>query len=58
IKGADWTGNVVGQEWVEAHGGKVVLMPLCSGYSTTNIIDQVIKQTTNNLSSTGESINE
>lgn len=58
IKGADWTGNVVGQEWVEAHGGKVVLMPLCRGYSTTNIIDQVLKQTTNNLSSTGESLDE
>ena len=44
IKGTDWKGNVVGQEWVEQHGGKVVLMPLVEGRSTTNIIDTVIKK--------------
>ncbi len=44
IKGADWQGNVVGQEWVEAHGGRVVLMPLEAGKSTTNIIAQVLER--------------
>jgi len=44
VKGSDWTGAVVGQEWVEAHGGKVVLMPLVEGRSTTNIINQVIER--------------
>jgi D-beta-D-heptose 7-phosphate kinase/D-beta-D-heptose 1-phosphate adenosyltransferase len=43
IKGSDWTGNVVGQECVEAGGGKVVLMPLIEGKSTTATIEQVIK---------------
>jgi len=43
IKGSDWTGNVVGQECVEAAGGKVVLMPLVEGKSTTATIEQVIK---------------
>lgn len=42
IKGADWTGNVVGQEWVEKHGGEVRLMPLVEGKSTTGIIDEVL----------------
>ena len=44
IKGTDWAGAVVGQEWVESHGGQVVLMPLCQGFSTTNIIEEVIKK--------------
>ncbi|MBN2210997.1 MAG: D-glycero-beta-D-manno-heptose 1-phosphate adenylyltransferase [Sedimentisphaerales bacterium] len=44
IKGTDWQGNVVGQEWVEAHGGQVVLMPLEPGKSTTNIIAQVLER--------------
>ncbi len=44
IKGADWTGNVVGQEWVESHGGQVVMMPLAKGKSTTNIIERVIEK--------------
>jgi len=46
IKGSDWTGNVVGQEWVEAHGGKVVLQPLVKGKSTTGIIEEVLKRYT------------
>jgi len=43
VKGADWTGSVVGQDWIEAHGGKVTLMPLSEGFSTTNIIERVIQ---------------
>ncbi|KPK76181.1 MAG: hypothetical protein AMJ79_07805 [Phycisphaerae bacterium SM23_30] len=54
VKGADWTGNVVGQDWIERHGGRGALMPLSKGFSTTNIIEQVIKQNTNRLSSTGD----
>ena len=50
IKGSDWAGAVVGQEWVEQHGGKVVLMPLQKGFSTTNIIEKVIETTTGNSS--------
>jgi len=47
VKGSDWTGAVVGQEWVESHGGKIVLMPLVKGRSTTNIINQVIESYNN-----------
>tara|TARA_Y100000310_G_scaffold55023_1_gene50443 strand:+ start:22197 stop:22607 length:411 start_codon:yes stop_codon:yes gene_type:complete len=38
VKGSDWKGNVVGTEYVESYGGKVVLMPLEEGHSSTNII--------------------
>jgi len=44
LKGTEWTGNVVGQEWVEAHGGKVVLAPMIKGVSTTDIIERVIER--------------
>ncbi|MBI9017832.1 MAG: D-glycero-beta-D-manno-heptose 1-phosphate adenylyltransferase [Phycisphaerae bacterium] len=44
IKGTDWTGDVVGQDWVESHGGKVVLMPLVEGVSTTNIVDEIVNK--------------
>jgi len=44
VKGSDWQGKVVGQELVEERGGQVVLMPLVKGFSTTNIIEQVLKQ--------------
>ncbi|HLH42401.1 MAG TPA: adenylyltransferase/cytidyltransferase family protein [Bryobacteraceae bacterium] len=37
VKGADWSHFVAGREEVEAAGGKVVLLPLERGYSTTNI---------------------
>jgi len=47
VKGADWTGAVVGQDWVEAHGGRVALVPLSKGRSTTNIIEKVIEKTSN-----------
>jgi D-beta-D-heptose 7-phosphate kinase/D-beta-D-heptose 1-phosphate adenosyltransferase len=36
VKGADWEGKgVVGQEWVEQHGGRVVLARVRAGHSTT-----------------------
>jgi D-beta-D-heptose 7-phosphate kinase/D-beta-D-heptose 1-phosphate adenosyltransferase len=39
IKGADYTRDeVVGHEFVEAHGGKVVLVELAQGHSTTDIV--------------------
>ena len=52
VKGADWTGQVVGQEWVEAHGGRVALVPLAQGRSTTSIIEQVIEKNSLNESQT------
>lgn len=39
VKGADYSHDqVVGHEIVEAHGGRVVLIPLVEGRSTTNLI--------------------
>jgi D-beta-D-heptose 7-phosphate kinase/D-beta-D-heptose 1-phosphate adenosyltransferase len=42
IKGGDWADKgVVGREFVEASGGRVVLLPLVEGHSTTNLIDRI-----------------
>jgi D-beta-D-heptose 7-phosphate kinase/D-beta-D-heptose 1-phosphate adenosyltransferase len=42
VKGEDWRDKgVVGRDWVEAHGGSVVLVPLRAGCSTTSIIDRI-----------------
>ena len=39
VKGEDWADKgVVGREWVESHGGQVVLAPVMAGRSTTNIL--------------------
>jgi D-beta-D-heptose 7-phosphate kinase/D-beta-D-heptose 1-phosphate adenosyltransferase len=43
-KGEDWRDKgVVGREWVESHGGQVILVPLRAGKSTTSIVDKVLK---------------
>jgi len=42
VKGADWGANeIVGREEVEAAGGRVISIPLESGYSTTAILDRM-----------------
>ncbi len=42
VKGADYKRReVVGGDWVERHGGKVVLVKLVAGRSTTNIIRKI-----------------
>lgn len=39
VKGEDYSDKpVVGREWVEAHGGQVVLAPFLAGRSTTGIL--------------------
>ncbi|MHC4064487.1 MAG: D-glycero-beta-D-manno-heptose 1-phosphate adenylyltransferase [Planctomycetota bacterium] len=44
VKGQDWTEKgVVGREFVEAQGGRVVLLPLVEGHSTTGLIERVRK---------------
>ena len=43
VKGADWTYFVAGREEVEAAGGQVVNLPLEPGYSTTGIVDLMLK---------------
>jgi rfaE bifunctional protein nucleotidyltransferase chain/domain len=46
VKGADWgADNIVGRDTVEARGGRVVRMPLSEGYSTTELLRRVRKNT-------------
>jgi len=45
-KGADWAHFIAGREEVEAAGGQVLALPLEPGYSTTNILDEVIARKT------------
>jgi rfaE bifunctional protein nucleotidyltransferase chain/domain len=42
VKGADWSHFVAGREEVEASGGKVVMIPLEPGFSTTNIVERIL----------------
>ena len=44
VKGADWSHYVAGREEVEAAGGKVVLIPLEPGHSTTNIEKEILNR--------------
>ncbi len=42
VKGADWAPDqVVGREVVEAHGGRVLLIPVVEGCSTTALIERL-----------------
>jgi D-glycero-beta-D-manno-heptose 1-phosphate adenylyltransferase len=42
VKGGDWASDrIVGREEVEAAGGKVQLIPVVSGYSTTAIVEKI-----------------
>jgi len=44
LKGADWAHFIAGREEVEAAGGKVLALPLEPGYSTTGILEEVLKR--------------
>jgi D-beta-D-heptose 7-phosphate kinase/D-beta-D-heptose 1-phosphate adenosyltransferase len=45
VKGGDWTPEqVVGREFVEGSGGRVVILPFVEGSSTTNIIDVILEK--------------
>lgn len=42
VKGGDWRpGEVVGREFVEERGGKVVIIPLEQGYSTSSLVERI-----------------
>jgi rfaE bifunctional protein nucleotidyltransferase chain/domain len=42
VKGADWSHFVAGREEVEASGGRVAMVPMESGHSTTNIVGLIL----------------
>jgi len=44
IKGADWVHFIAGREEVEAAGGQVLALPLEPGYSTTGIVEEILKR--------------
>jgi len=42
VKGGDWAKDqIVGSEFVEAHGGTVLSLPFHGGKSTTNIVEKI-----------------
>lgn len=42
VKGSDWSHWVAGREEVEAAGGRVVLLPLEPGFSTTATVEEIL----------------
>jgi rfaE bifunctional protein nucleotidyltransferase chain/domain len=44
VKGADWSHFIAGREEVEAAGGEVMTIPLEQGFSTTNIVHEVLER--------------
>ncbi|GJQ59538.1 MAG: bifunctional protein HldE [Candidatus Scalindua sp.] len=45
VKGEDWREKgVVGHEFVESYGGKVLLAPLVEGVSTTNVVSKILER--------------
>jgi rfaE bifunctional protein nucleotidyltransferase chain/domain len=44
VKGADWSHFIAGREEVEAAGGQVFALPLEPGYSTTNLVGQIVER--------------
>jgi D-beta-D-heptose 7-phosphate kinase/D-beta-D-heptose 1-phosphate adenosyltransferase len=43
VKGADWSHFIAGREEVEAAGGRVVALPLEPGFSTTSIVERILR---------------
>jgi len=45
VKGGDWdTGNIVGRDLVEDRGGLVKSLPFIGEYSTTSIVEKILKR--------------
>jgi len=45
VKGGDWdTGTIIGRDLVEARGGSVQSLPFIDQYSTTSIIEEILKR--------------
>jgi D-beta-D-heptose 7-phosphate kinase/D-beta-D-heptose 1-phosphate adenosyltransferase len=42
VKGADYSrADIVGADWVESHGGRVVRLPLVPGHSTSALVERL-----------------
>ena len=44
VKGADWSHFIAGREEVEAAGGAVTTLPLEPGYSSTALLEEIVKR--------------
>src|SRR5690242_3585509 len=44
VKGADWSHFIAGREEVEAAGGKVMALALEPGYSTTGMVEEILRR--------------
>ena len=44
VMGSDWSHFVAGREEVEAAGGKVVLLPIEPGHSTTATVEEIVSR--------------
>lgn len=45
VKGGDWdTSTIVGRDLVEARGGLVKSLPFIDEYSTTSIVEEILKR--------------
>ena len=45
VKGGDWdTSSIVGRDLVEARGGVVRVLPFIEKYSTTSIVEEILKR--------------
>ena len=44
VKGGDWTPDrIVGREFVEARGGRVLNVPIREGHSTTTLVERILR---------------
>jgi bifunctional ADP-heptose synthase (sugar kinase/adenylyltransferase) len=42
VKGADYPrGRIVGADWIESRGGRVVRVPVLPGFSTTSLVERL-----------------
>ena len=47
VKGGDWKAKaIVGKEFVESYGGRVVTIPYLKGYSTSRLLEKLLKKKT------------
>ncbi|MGH7508533.1 MAG: adenylyltransferase/cytidyltransferase family protein [Gemmatimonadales bacterium] len=42
VKGADYApGSIVGADWIESRGGRVVRLPMVEGFSTSSLVERL-----------------
>ena len=57
VKGGDWkTSEIIGADFVESYGGRVVSLPLKDGFSSTAIIERTVGKTADENSADGDEI--